>query len=77
MIPVEVGTVWEHPVKVTEKPWHKWFAWRPIKSNGKIIWLKSIYRMSWQADWGDMRIHPKIRHWEYAETEFDLLKRKE
>lgn len=32
------------PLQVKKEPWVKWFAWRPVKVNGKITWLKKIYR---------------------------------
>lgn len=32
------------PVKETNRQWQKWFAWRPVRLNGKWIWLKWVYR---------------------------------
>lgn len=26
------------------EPWVKWFAWRPVKVNGKHVWFRSVYR---------------------------------
>ena len=27
-----------------QKPWVKWFAWRPVKVHGKVKWLRQVYR---------------------------------
>lgn len=34
------------PRKVETMPWQQWFAWRPVKINGRRVWLKTIYRRS-------------------------------
>ena len=26
------------------KPWHKWFAWKPVFVDGKRVWLRNILR---------------------------------
>lgn len=55
--------------KIEIEPWAKWFAWRPVKIQGKRVWLKTIYRryimvLVDNSDWG---------HYEYG-TLFDILK---
>ena len=37
-----------------EKDWHRWFAWYPVhlKEEGKIIWLKYVYRRKIDMLWG-------------------------
>lgn len=30
--------------KIEVKPWKPWFAWYPVKIEGKRCWLKRIYR---------------------------------
>ena len=39
----------------TTPGWHQWFAWHPVKVNGRLTWLKTVYRRrkshSWQRDW--------------------------
>jgi hypothetical protein len=32
--------------KVIKLPWHKWFAWYPVRVHGKYTWLKIVYRRS-------------------------------
>lgn len=50
-------------------PWKKWFAWRPVKVNGKRVWLKKIYRrcINTYVD------HDDWKRYEYG-TVFDVLK---
>jgi hypothetical protein len=53
--------------------WHAWFAWRPVQVGDKRVWLERILRRSRvSANWnGSMR---RSKFWEYAMSEFDLLK---
>jgi hypothetical protein len=30
--------------KIEVRPWYRWFAWRPIKIEGRRVWFKTIYR---------------------------------
>ena len=30
--------------KIEVLPWEQWFAWHPVKVNGKRVWLKTVYR---------------------------------
>ena len=30
--------------KIITNMWKKWFAWRPVRVNGKLQWLKDVYR---------------------------------
>jgi hypothetical protein len=32
------------PRKTEVSPWVKWFAWYPVKVNGRRTWLKTVYR---------------------------------
>ena len=55
--------------KVITLPWEKWFAWYPVKVQGKRTWLRTVYRRSVHSyvdmdDW--MR-------YEYG-TIFDIIK---
>ncbi len=55
--------------KVITLPWEKWFAWYPVKVQGKRTWLRTVYRRSVHSyvdmdDW--MR-------YEYG-TIFDVIK---
>jgi hypothetical protein len=24
--------------------WHSWYAWRPVKTNGRVAWLETVRR---------------------------------
>ena len=24
--------------------WHQWFAWRPVRCGGRIVWLRTVER---------------------------------
>lgn len=50
---------------VMRTPWKKWFAWHPVTINGKLTWLKTVYRRGSGIFW---RHHT----WEYG-TIFDIL----
>jgi len=54
----------------TVKKWHEWFAWRPVKVNGKWIWLKKIYRKGYREIYNNAN---QIAY-EYVETLFDLVR---
>ena len=28
----------------TRKPWEQWFAWRPVRVNGKLKWMQKVFR---------------------------------
>lgn len=30
--------------KINPFPWKKWFAWRPVRVNGKLQWMTHVYR---------------------------------
>ena len=55
--------------KVIKLPWHKWFAWYPVKVQGKRTWLRTVYRRS-IISYVDMDDWTK---YEYG-TIFDILK---
>lgn len=50
----DMDKVFKHMEKVMEtveiqtgskdEPWHKWFAWRPVKVKGKTKWMRFVYR---------------------------------
>ena len=61
-------TIWR---KIEIEPWAKWFAWRPVKVQGKRIWLKTIYRRQIWHFGGDP--DGKWASWQYS-TLFDILK---
>ena len=50
-------------------PWKKWFAWRPVKVNGKTVWLEYVYRrmINGYVDFDDWT------RYEYG-TIFDVIK---
>ena len=54
--------------KIEVEPWHKWFAWHPIKIRGNRVWLKTVYRRN-VISYVDM---DNWATYEYA-TVFDLL----
>ena len=51
-------------------PWKKWFAWHPVKINGKRIWMKTIYR---KYNWAKSTDFPFGEGYDYG-TIFDVLK---
>ena len=55
--------------KIEISSWAKWFAWRPVKINGKRVWLKQIFRrrITTYVDMDDWA------HYEYG-TIFDILR---
>jgi len=55
--------------KIVIDPWHKWFAWRPVKVHGKRVWLRNVYRrcINTYVDYDDWS------RYEYG-TLFDVLK---
>lgn len=55
--------------KVITLPWEKWFAWYPVKVQGKRTWLRTVYRRSVHS-YVDMDDWTK---YEYG-TIFDILK---
>lgn len=30
--------------EVIRKPWEQWFAWRPVRVNGKLKWMQRVFR---------------------------------
>ena len=49
--------------------WKPWFAWHPVKCEGKTVWLKKIYR---QKFWWHHR--PGMKYFKYR-TLFGMLKK--
>lgn len=54
------------------KPWKSWFAWHPVKINGKWHWLKTIFRQE-----GPYSYYKKGAgaDWRYASDTFDLFQK--
>ena len=55
--------------KVVKLPWERWFAWRPVKIQGRRVWLQTVYRRT-TLKYIDM---DKWQHVEYG-TLFDVIK---
>ena len=53
-----------------EHPWKKWFAWYPVKINGKRVWMKTVYR---KYIWEKSSSFPFSEEYDYG-TIFDVLK---
>ncbi len=55
--------------KIEMTPWCKWFAWRPVKINGRRVWLKTVYRrcINTYVDYDNWK------RYEYGNI-FDILK---
>jgi hypothetical protein len=51
--------------------WREWFAWYPVKYNGKYIWLTTIYRRT-------RKVHGREGIWTQKQyiTLHDYLKNK-
>jgi len=58
------------PYPRTSSSWQKYFAWLPVRVNGKTTWLKTVYRKR-----SKIRLTLKGMHttWIYG-TIFDVLK---
>lgn len=50
--------------------WEKWFAWHPVKVNGKRVWMKTVYR---KYSWVKSTEQPFGTGYDYG-TIFDVLK---
>lgn len=61
------GNVWR---KTQIEPWTKWFAWRPVKIQGRRVWFKTVYR---RAIWHYGGDNGEWCSWEYGNL-FDVLK---
>lgn len=55
--------------KIMTFPWEKWFAWYPVKVQGKRTWLRTVYRRS-IISYVDM---DDWQRYEYG-TLFDVIK---
>jgi hypothetical protein len=76
-------TTWRRPKEITDGfrhggyvarrlslgPWQKWFAWRPVKIQGRRTWMTTVYRRTVDT-YVDC---DKWQRYEYG-TIFDLLK---
>lgn len=65
----DVDTGMYVPRKQEFKPWEEWFAWRPVKVNGKRVWLKRVFRrcINTYVD------HDDWKRYEYG-TAFDVIR---
>ena len=60
---------WHLGVDQADFVWEKWFAWFPVRVNGKRVWFKTIYsKLIWTRE--DVQI---FLDYEYG-TIFDVLK---
>lgn len=64
--PPDVGNIAR---KIDVSPWQEWFAWRPVKVNGKRVWLKRVFRrcVNTYVD------HDDWKRYEYG-TAFDAIR---
>lgn len=55
--------------KIDVSSWEEWFAWRPVKVNGKRVWLKRVYRR-------DLNTPVEFDNWRKYDygTIFDVIK---
>jgi hypothetical protein len=58
-----------NPILQHPHPWTKWFAWYPVKVNGKHAWLKTVYR---RYNWAKSSLQPFGEGYDYG-TIFDVL----
>ena len=54
--------------KIIKRSWNKWFAWYPVKINGKRVWMTTVYRRL-------INTYVDMDDWSYYEygTIFDVL----
>ena len=66
------GTDWTVVGETIPKrePWNKWYAWYPVKVNGKYKWFKEVYRREITV-YSDQKNEPP--KYEYG-TIFDAIK---
>jgi hypothetical protein len=55
--------------KIITGPWQQWFAWYPVRVNGKKVWLERVFRrcINTYVDFDDWS------RYEYG-TLFDVIK---
>jgi hypothetical protein len=55
--------------RIVKGAWQKWFAWRPVKIQGRRVWMTTVYRRTI-----DTYVDTNVwQRYEYG-TLFDLLK---
>ena len=52
------------------KPWEQWFAWRPVRVNGKFKWMKKVFRREIPKDYSN---YDDWTRYEYG-TVFDAIR---
>ena len=52
------------------KPWEQWFAWRPVRVNGKLKWMQKVFRREIPKDYTN---YDDWTYYEYG-TVFDAIR---
>ena len=66
------GNIRVGPNYQTVKPWHRWWAWRPVTTvGGERVWLKWCHRRIIQ--WNNLEVWPSTTRTEYGNL-FDVIK---
>jgi len=66
-----LSEAWRESFGEEYQNWHRWFAWRPVKVDGKWAWFKMTYRR-YSHTFGDYG-WSLWNCWEYG-TLLDILK---
>ena len=53
-----------------QKPWEQWFAWRPVRVNGKLKWMQRVFRREIPKDYSN---YDDWTRYEYG-TVFDAIR---
>ena len=64
---VTSGNIWR---KIEVGPWEKFFAYRPVRVHGKLVWLRTVYR---RATWHYGGDNGRYCTWKYGNI-FDIVK---
>ncbi len=52
------------------RPWQQWFAWRPVRVNGKLKWMQKVFRRELPKDYSN---YDDWTRYEYG-TVFDAIR---
>lgn len=52
------------------RPWQQWFAWRPVRVNGKLKWMQRVFRRELPKDYSN---YDDWTRYEYG-TVFDAIR---
>lgn len=55
---------------VEREPWKEWFAWRPVTVNGKVKWMRKVFRRPLPKDYTN---YDDWTRYEYG-TVFDAIR---